>query len=58
MCKQQENFNCFTFEGEYVELAQKFGALIFSVEHRFYGGSINQNGLQLDQLQYLSSQQA
>ncbi len=44
--------------GEHVDLAKKYGALIFSVEHRFYGGSINKDGLELGQLQYLSSQQA
>jgi serine protease 16 len=41
-----------------VDLAKKYGALLFGVEHRFYGESINDDGLQLDSLQYLSSQQA
>ncbi|XP_002738015.1 thymus-specific serine protease-like [Saccoglossus kowalevskii] len=45
-------------EGEHVDLAKKYGALIFAVEHRFYGASINKDGLKLEYLQYLSSQQA
>ncbi|KAL5008420.1 hypothetical protein ScPMuIL_014001 [Solemya velum] len=44
--------------GEHVELAEKYGALVVAVEHRFYGSSINTDGLQLESLQYLSSQQA
>lgn len=45
--------------GEHVELAKRYGALVLAVEHRFYGSSINQDGgLEMDQLQYLSSQQA
>ncbi|XP_077996059.1 thymus-specific serine protease-like [Glandiceps talaboti] len=44
--------------GEHVDLAKKYGALIVAVEHRFYGASINVDGLELKQMQYLSSQQA
>ena len=40
------------------DLAVKFGALFFVVEHRFYGKSLNPDGLELHNLQYLSSQQA
>lgn len=44
--------------GEMAELGKKHGALLVGVEHRFYGASINEDGMQLEQLQYLSSQQA
>ncbi|ELU12877.1 hypothetical protein CAPTEDRAFT_173918 [Capitella teleta] len=44
--------------GEHVDLAKKYKALIFAVEHRFYGESLNDDGLKLESLQYLSSQQA
>ncbi len=44
--------------GHTVELAQTFGALLFGVEHRFYGESMNKDGLKLNQMQYLNSQQA
>ncbi|KAL4234124.1 Thymus-specific serine protease [Mactra antiquata] len=45
-------------EGEIVDLAKKQGALIVAAEHRFYGASLNDDGLQLGELQHLSSQQA
>ena len=41
-----------------VELAKKHNALVVGAEHRFYGASINDDGLQLEEFQYLSSQQA
>ncbi|XP_034976666.2 thymus-specific serine protease [Zootoca vivipara] len=44
--------------GHHVELAQKYGALVVALEHRFYGASINPDGLQDHNLQFLSSQQA
>ncbi|XP_064621595.1 thymus-specific serine protease-like [Lineus longissimus] len=44
--------------GEHVDLAKKYGALVMAVEHRYYGASINDNGLELKNMQYLSSQQA
>ena len=44
--------------GHTVDMAKQFGALLFGVEHRFYGKSVNEDGLELDQLQYLNSQQA
>ena len=39
-------------------MAIEHGALIFAVEHRYYGGSINDDGLELENIHYLSSQQA
>ncbi|KAG7319587.1 hypothetical protein KOW79_016730 [Hemibagrus wyckioides] len=39
-------------------MAEKHGALLVALEHRFYGSSINAGGLELSNLQYLSSQQA
>uniref|UniRef100_UPI00358EA12B thymus-specific serine protease-like n=1 Tax=Myxine glutinosa TaxID=7769 RepID=UPI00358EA12B len=44
--------------GEHVDLATKFGALVVAAEHRFYGESICAAGLEMSNLQYLSSQQA
>ncbi|XP_073405233.1 thymus-specific serine protease [Dendrobates tinctorius] len=44
--------------GEHVELAQKHHALVVSLEHRYYGASINQDGLTLEAIRFLSSQQA
>lgn len=38
-------------------MAKRYGAMVVAAEHRFYGSSINDNGLQLDQLEHLSSQQ-
>uniref|UniRef100_A0A8C8REL7 Serine protease 16 n=1 Tax=Pelusios castaneus TaxID=367368 RepID=A0A8C8REL7_9SAUR len=44
--------------GHHMEMAQKYGALAVALEHRFYGASINPDGLQDDSLRFLSSQQA
>ncbi|XP_072126012.1 thymus-specific serine protease isoform X2 [Mobula birostris] len=44
--------------GEHVDLAHKYRALLVSVEHRFYGASINPDGLTEKSLRFLSSQQA
>ncbi|XP_061454036.1 thymus-specific serine protease [Rhineura floridana] len=44
--------------GHHVELAEMYGALLVALEHRFYGASINPDGLQDHNLQFLSSQQA
>lgn len=44
--------------GAHLKYAQQYGALIFAVEHRFYGQSMNEDGLKLENLKFLSSQQA
>nr|XP_055051605.1 thymus-specific serine protease [Misgurnus anguillicaudatus] len=44
--------------GHHVEMAERHEALLVALEHRFYGKSINPDGLETDQLRYLSSQQA
>ena len=48
----------FVVVGEHVDLAKQYKALIFGVEHRYYGKSINKDGLALENMKYLSSQQA
>ncbi|XP_070806093.1 thymus-specific serine protease [Pituophis catenifer annectens] len=45
-------------DGHHVDLAQKYKAMVVSLEHRFYGASLNPDGLQDENLQFLSSQQA
>ncbi|XP_073780478.1 thymus-specific serine protease [Danio rerio] len=44
--------------GHHVEMAERHGALLVALEHRFYGESINPDGLETDKLRDLSSQQA
>uniref|UniRef100_A0A6I8Q1D8 Serine protease 16 n=1 Tax=Xenopus tropicalis TaxID=8364 RepID=A0A6I8Q1D8_XENTR len=44
--------------GEHVDLAQTHRALLVSLEHRYYGSSINPDGLTLENIRFLSSQQA
>ena len=51
-------FFCEHVSGHIVELAEKYGGLIFGVEHRFYGLSTFENCLETENLRYLSSQQA
>ena len=50
--------NTLVFEGEMVELARKYGALLFGVEHRYYGKSVPVKGLKVENIHFLSSQQA
>ncbi|KAK5928966.1 hypothetical protein CgunFtcFv8_010242 [Champsocephalus gunnari] len=44
--------------GHHVDMAAEHGALLLAVEHRFYGESINPDGLKTENLAHLSSQQA
>ncbi|XP_039225125.1 thymus-specific serine protease [Crotalus tigris] len=44
--------------GHHVDLAEKYKAMVVSLEHRFYGTSLNPDSLQDENLQFLSSQQA
>ncbi|XP_041662374.1 thymus-specific serine protease [Cheilinus undulatus] len=44
--------------GHHVDMAEEHGALILTLEHRFYGDSINPDGLKTENLVCLSSQQA
>ncbi|KAG6926282.1 protease, serine 16, partial [Chelydra serpentina] len=44
--------------GHHMEMARKHGALAVALEHRFYGASINPDGLRDTSLRFLSSQQA
>ena len=53
-----QTYNRICFAGAYIKFAKTYGALIFAVEHRFYGQSLNDDGLKLENLKYLSSQQA
>lgn len=44
--------------GTWIDMASKMGALCFMVEHRYYGESHPTPNLSVDNLQYLSSEQA
>ncbi|KAM7413585.1 hypothetical protein PAMA_020797 [Pampus argenteus] len=44
--------------GHHVDMAEEHGALLLALEHRFYGDSINPDGLKMENLADLSSQQA
>ena len=44
--------------GHHVDMAEEHGALLLALEHRFYGDSINPDGLTAENLAALSSQQA
>ncbi|KAJ8369091.1 hypothetical protein SKAU_G00091190 [Synaphobranchus kaupii] len=44
--------------GHHVDMAEEHGALLVALEHRFYGASINPDGLHTEKLRYLSSQHA
>lgn len=47
-----------SFTGHHVEMAKQHGALLVALEHRFYGYSVNPDGLELENLASLTSQQA
>ncbi|KAK7172248.1 hypothetical protein R3I93_004533 [Phoxinus phoxinus] len=44
--------------GHHVSMAERHGALLVALEHRFYGQSIAPEGLETETLRHLSSQQA
>jgi len=44
--------------GEHMELAARYGALVFAVEHRYYGASNPVPDMTTPNMRYLSSQQA
>ncbi|XP_032401565.1 thymus-specific serine protease [Xiphophorus hellerii] len=51
-------YNFDVLAGHHVDMAKEHRALLLSVEHRFYGDSINPDGLKTENLADLSSQQA
>ncbi|CAG06424.1 unnamed protein product, partial [Tetraodon nigroviridis] len=44
--------------GHHVDMAQQHSALLLALEHRFYGDSVNPDGLKTEHLAHLSSKQA
>ena len=44
--------------GQWIEYAQQYGALCFQLEHRFYGESRPTDDMSVENLKYLSSEQA
>ncbi|KAJ8280264.1 hypothetical protein GJAV_G00052460 [Gymnothorax javanicus] len=42
--------------GHHVDMAAEHGALVVALEHRFYGESINPDGLHLNKMRFLASQ--
>ncbi|XP_039627224.1 thymus-specific serine protease [Polypterus senegalus] len=44
--------------GHHVEMAQQYKALLVALEHRYYGVSLNEDGLTDENIHFLSSQQA
>ena len=44
--------------GQWIEYAQQYGALCFQLEHRFYGDSLPTEDMSVENLRYLSSEQA
>ncbi|XP_029963538.1 thymus-specific serine protease [Salarias fasciatus] len=51
-------FDLEVMAGHHVDVAEQHGALLVALEHRFYGDSINPDGLKTENLADLSSQQA
>lgn len=50
-------FHC-TLLGHHVDMAKEHSALLLALEHRFYGDSVNPDGLKTENLANLSSKQA
>ncbi|XP_043221434.1 putative serine protease K12H4.7 [Amphibalanus amphitrite] len=44
--------------GTWIDYAQQYGALCFQLEHRFYGDSLPTEDMSVENLRYLSSEQA
>lgn len=50
-------FHC-TLLGHHVDMAKEHSALLLALEHRFYGDSVNPDGLKTENLANLSSKEA
>jgi serine protease 16 len=46
------------YSGHHMDMAKEFGAIVFSLEHRYYGASAPVENLSTENLQFLSSEQA